>query len=448
MAGRRGRVVITYGTFDLLHRGHVNLLRRAKELGDYLIVGVTSEAYDRQRGKLNVRQSLAERIRNVERTGLADMIIVEEYEGQKVEDIERYDVDVFAIGSDWKGKFDYLKDLVEVVYLERTRGISSTELRGYLKLGIVGTGRIARRFVREARFVSGVVVDWVFHPKEARARAFAEELELGVGTGDWDRFLRAVDAVYVATPHPSHYEYILRALEAGKHVLSEKPMVLSAREARELFALAQSRGKVLLEAIKTAYAPGFRRLIGLARSRAVGRVVHVDATFTKLVEGGRELDPNQAGGSVTELASYVLLPMVKLFGTELEVSFRSLRGGSGVDIWTEILTRGKGVAGTGKVGLGVKEEGDLVIGGTEGYLYVPAPWWQPRVFEIRREDPAKREQFCDVFAGDGLRYELAHFAQLIQQGELESHLLRPKESVFLASVIERFREGHGVDWLV
>ena len=105
--------VITYGTFDLFHIGHLNLLKRAKELGDYLIVGVTSESYDRSRGKLNVRQSLAERMDNVKRTELADEIIVEEYKGQKIEDIQKYNVDIFVIGSDWKGKFDYLKKYCE-----------------------------------------------------------------------------------------------------------------------------------------------------------------------------------------------------------------------------------------------------------------------------------------------------------------------------------------------
>lgn len=92
--------VITYGTFDLLHYGHINLLKRARKLGDYLIVGVTSENYDKYRGKLNVSQSLAERIRNVMDTGLADEIVVEEYEGQKIDDITRLKVDIFVVGSD------------------------------------------------------------------------------------------------------------------------------------------------------------------------------------------------------------------------------------------------------------------------------------------------------------------------------------------------------------
>ena len=121
--------VITYGTYDLLHYGHIKLLERAKALGDYLIVGVTADDFDKTRGKINVQQSLMERIEAVRATGLADKIIVEEYEGQKIDDIRRYDVDIFTVGSDWAGKFDYLNEYCKVVYLPRTEGISSSEVR-------------------------------------------------------------------------------------------------------------------------------------------------------------------------------------------------------------------------------------------------------------------------------------------------------------------------------
>lgn len=113
--------VITYGTYDLLHYGHIRLLERAKALGDYLIVGVTADDFDKNRGKINVQQSLSERIAAVRDTGLADEIIVEEYEGQKIDDIRRLDVDIFTVGSDWVGYFDYLKEYCKVVYLERTQ---------------------------------------------------------------------------------------------------------------------------------------------------------------------------------------------------------------------------------------------------------------------------------------------------------------------------------------
>ena len=121
--------VITYGTFDLFHQGHYNILKRARELGDYLVVGVTSESYDIERGKLNVQDSLLKRIENVRKTGFADEIIVEEYQGQKLNDITKYNIDLLVVGSDWRGKFDYLKNYCEVVYLERTKNISSTKLR-------------------------------------------------------------------------------------------------------------------------------------------------------------------------------------------------------------------------------------------------------------------------------------------------------------------------------
>ena len=110
--------VITYGSYDMLHYGHIKLLERAKALGDYLVVGVTSDDYDKTRGKINLQQSLMERVEAVKSTGIPDEVIVEEYEGQKIDDIKRYDIDIFTVGSDWQGKFDFLQEYgCDVVYL-------------------------------------------------------------------------------------------------------------------------------------------------------------------------------------------------------------------------------------------------------------------------------------------------------------------------------------------
>ena len=169
--------VITYGTFDLFHEGHYRLLERAKALGDYLIVGVTTEEYDQTRGKLNVMDALMTRIENVRKTGFADEIIIEESPGQKFRDIKKYQVDIFTVGSDWTGQFDYLKDYCQVIYLERTKNISSTMLRIQNKhiqrIGIIGTGRIAGRFIPEAKLVSGISVEAVYNPHVESALHFA-----------------------------------------------------------------------------------------------------------------------------------------------------------------------------------------------------------------------------------------------------------------------------------
>jgi len=436
--------VITYGTFDLLHYGHINLLKRAKALGDYLIVGVTSENYDRYRGKLNVRQSLSERIQNVMSTGLADDIVVEEYEGQKIDDIVRLKADIFAIGSDWVGRFDYLKEYCQVVYLERTKGISSTELRSQqhplVRLGIVGSGRIANRFIPESKFVSGVTVEGVFNPHLDSAEKFAQKHELAFYTDDYDSFLKRVNAVYIASPHETHGAYAERALLAGKHVLCEKPMSFSPDEAERLYALAREQNLVLMEAIKTLYCPGFQRLVSCAKSGKIGRIVSVDAAFTKLVPPHRrEIRDKRFGGSMTELGTYPLLAILKLLGFDYkQINFFSFRGEKdGVDLFTQIRLEYPEAIAAAKVGLGVKSEGSLVISGTRGYIYVPAPWWKTEYFELRFENPNEVEKNFYKFSGDGLRYELVEFLERIAKGQMDDNCC--KLSLEIARVMEIYR---------
>lgn len=126
-----GKTVLTYGTFDLFHIGHLNILKRLSELGDRLIVGVSTDEFNAIKGKKPV-VPFEQRIEIVRALSCVDMAIPESNWAQKREDIEKYSVDVFGIGEDWKGKFDDLEDKVEVVYLPRTSGISTTEMKRVL----------------------------------------------------------------------------------------------------------------------------------------------------------------------------------------------------------------------------------------------------------------------------------------------------------------------------
>lgn len=436
--------VITYGTFDLFHEGHYRLLKRAKALGDYLIVGVTTESFDKARGKLNVVDSLMTRIENVKRTGFANEIIIEEAVGQKFSDIKKYHIDIFTVGSDWEGKFDYLKDHCEVIYLERTKNISSTMLRAKKKriqrLGVIGTGRIAGRFMSEVRSVSGIEVQSVYNPHPVSALKFAEQWDLDAYRNLED-FYRNIDAVYIASPHGSHYEYIRSALAHGKHVLAEKPMVLKRREAEEVFARAKEQGLILFEGIKTAYCPGFHKLLGVAFSGRIGAIRNIEACFTKLENPQtRELTDPAFGGSFLELGSYVLLPVIKLFGTDYtSVRFDTIDEANGLDLFTKASFRYPAGIATVTVGLGVKAEGRLLISGTNGYIVVGAPWWKTSYFEVHYEDPNKVEKYTESFLDFGLRYEISDFLSRMTDRQEDFKLTRG-ESVAMAEIMEKFME--------
>lgn len=445
------KTIITYGTFDLFHEGHYNILKRAKELGDYLIVGVTSEYYDTMRGKLNVVESLMERVEHVRESGFADQIIIEDHVGQKIEDIQKYHVDTFVIGSDWLGKFDYLKEYCEVIYLDRTRGVSSTMRRSenyeLIRTGIIGCGRIANRFVPEARYVSGFHVEGVYNPNIESAKRFADKHELDFASDDFEYFLKNINSVYIASPHHTHYMYAKKAIENGKHVLCEKPMVLNRAEAEELFELAKKKNVVLMEAIKTAYSPGFVRLLGMAKSGLIGRIVDVEACFTKLSQDDvREIKDKECGGSFTELASYTLLPIIKLMGVDYsDINFDVVEKSCGVDGYTKAYLHYPDGIAMSKTGLKVKSDGHLLISGTNGYIMVKAPWWKTSEFEICYEDFEKNEKVFTKFQGEGLRYEISDFVAAINGYRNEDFKLTKKESIVLAEIMEKFLKFRNSD---
>ncbi len=439
--------VITYGTYDLLHQGHINLLRRAKELGDYLIVGVTNDSFDRDRGKLNVRNNVLERVEAVKATGYADLIIIEDYVGQKIDDIQKYDVDIFAIGSDWEGKFDYLKEFCEVVYLPRTEGISSTMLRDEstkdVRIGIIGCGRVARRFPSEADVVSGVKVVAAYDINPLAARTLASMSEQIVAYDNLGDFYNNVDAVYIATPHLAHYEYIKRSIEACKHVLCETPLVLRGDIATKVYSMAKEKGVFLMEANKTAHCPAFNHVMVMIKSGVIGEVVDVEASLSKLWDDDmslREFDPKQAGGSMYELGSYPLLPILKLCGINYEDLRLYSRMKDGVDMYTKgVLCYPKAICSF-KVGLGVKTEGNLVVSGTKGYAYVPAPWWKTDYFELRYEDQNQNKKFFYKWDGAGLRYEIQEFISCIVNHRQSTARLRRRESIAMAEIMQQFTD--------
>lgn len=403
--------VITYGTYDLLHHGHIRLLERAKALGDYLIVGVTADDFDKTRGKINVQQSLIERIDAIKATGLADEIIIEEYEGQKIDDIKKYDVDIFTVGSDWIGKFDYLNEYCEVVYLERTKGISSSELREEkraIHLGLVGNAAFLNKIKDESEYVNGLQITSLCTDNLDVMNNHLKNIDFI--TNDYSELLANVDAVYIRSLPNEHYKQIKQALNMGKHVLCESPLTLDEQQSKELFEMAKSKNLILMEAIKTAYATAYRRLLLLVKSGKIGDVISVDATCTSLQS------KNGDWPGIYEWGPTALLPVLQILGTDCrEFKIIShINKETNRDSFTKIDFLYDHSVASIKVGDGVKSEGELIISGTKAYAYVPAPWWKTDYFEIRYENQNDNKRYFYQLDGEGIRHELVSFIKSIE----------------------------------
>ena len=439
------RKVITYGTYDLLHYGHIRLLQRAKALGDYLIVGVTADSFDQARGKLNVEQSLMERIEGVRATGIADEIIVEEYEGQKIDDIRRLGVDVFTVGSDWRGKFDYLKEYCEVVYLDRTKGVSSTELRSEshsLRLGLVGESSILNKVERESHFVNGMQISGVCAANSTRLTKSLKQMAMPMER--LDELAEGSDALYIISKPRFHYQHVRLALSKGCHVMCESPIAIRPAELQELRALAQQKGCLLVDGLKTAFSMAYFRLVLLAKSGIIGQIVSVDSTCTSMAdfETMDDGDVKSLWNSINAWGPTGLLPIFQLLGTDYSrklIATRLLDGVPDFDTFTKISFFYPHAVASMKVGQGVKSEGELIVSGTKGYIYVPAPWWKTDYFEIRYENPADNRRYFYQLDGEGIRFELVSFMKAIQTGQPMNYVDEAM-SAAIVSVVSDFYE--------
>jgi glycerol-3-phosphate cytidylyltransferase len=282
------KTVLTYGTFDLFHIGHHNILKRAKALGDRLVVGVTGEVYDLERGKLEVIDSLATRIANVKASGFVDEVFVEEYLGQKISDVQRYNADILVLGADWKGKVDYLNKYCEVVYLPRTKDISSTQLRNshILRVGLITDSADDGGFIRELHYLTTFHEQAVYAPDRKVAAHYKKTYNVDAYSTDDDSLktlLDSVDAVYIRRSADMK-RYLTAAIDARAHIITDK-IIGAAEELAEIYDRAGDANVLLIERTGMIYSRNWDQLVWMAHSGELGDIRAVNISFE--ADGGR-----------------------------------------------------------------------------------------------------------------------------------------------------------------
>ncbi|MDR0357489.1 MAG: adenylyltransferase/cytidyltransferase family protein [Clostridiales Family XIII bacterium] len=445
------RKIITYGTFDLFHEGHLSIIERAKALGDYLVVGVTGENYDMERGKLNVRDSLPTRIENVRKTGLADEIIVEEYPGQKIRDISKYGIDAIALGSDWTGKLDYLKQYCDVVYLERTKNVSSTKLREsngrIYRLGIISDDETDRDIVSESRSVSGLEVCGAYISNAEEARRFCAKYDLGEAFSSLDALFDASDIVYVRVNRESRYDCARRALERGKHVIMDFPSA-SRNELNELYEIAKRNEVVLYGSVPLAFLHTFRQLLWLLHGKTIGHVMSVSCVMPR-------------DGDAADTAILPVFAFVKILGADAknthhfsfgrEICAEPVSGNADARGCEPSVARREDSEAAydrltveyadacASVEFGTSEwmRSGMTILGSLGRVEIPGKWWNMSYFkaDVAGEESAKRYSFNAQ--GSGFRYLLHDMLLAIESGREEPGGMTREESLKIMDILEK-----------
>ena len=228
---------------------------------------------------------------------------------------------------------------------------------------------------------------------------------------DYDKLLENVDAGYIRSLPELHYQQIKKALTMGKSLLCESPLTLNEEETVELFSLAESKKLILMEAIKTAYATAFSRLLLLVKGGKIGKIVSVDTTCTSLRKDRTDWP------GIYEWGPTALLPILELLGYNFSERTILFQNQERADIFSKLEFVFDNAVASAKVGDGVKSEGELIISGTKGYAYVPAPWWKTDYFELRYENQSENRRYFYQLEGEGIRYELVAFARAIETGK-------------------------------
>jgi xylose dehydrogenase (NAD/NADP) len=308
---------------------------------------------------------------------------------------------------------------------------------GVTTWGFLSTAHINLKVLAGARGSDRVDVVAVASRDRARAEAYAREHGLERAYGSYDELLAdpAIDAVYISLPNSLHVEWALRALEAGKHVLCEKPLGRRAAEVEEAFVAAERAGRILMEAFMYRHHPQTRRLRELVEQGAVGRLQMIRAVFSFPVQGATNvrLDASLEGGSLMDVGCYCVSGARLLAGEPESVYGTQVETDDGVDgLFAGTLTFPDGVLATFHSGLHLPHQDELEAIGDEGSLLLDDPWHcQETVIEVRRGDGVER---VEVEAANSYRLELENMSDAIR-GEAEP-LLGREDAVAQARAIE------------
>ena len=316
------------------------------------------------------------------------------------------------------------------------------------KWGILGPGGIARAFAKDLQLLEGHEVAAVGSRTLSNAQEFAKTFG-GTAYGSYEELVAdpTVDAIYVATPHPSHKENVITALNAGKPVLCEKPFSVNAHEAREMVAAAEKNGVALMEAMWARFLPHYADVREIIASGVLGQILTVQADHgQRLADRNipRLVEPSLAGGALLDLGIYPVSFAHMILGNPAKITASAVLTEKGVDAQTSmIFDYADGAQAILTTTMIEQTPCRAVVAGVNGWLEIDRTFYNPTSMRVVLFDGSVT-QYPHTYTGHGLREQAEAFKKLVQSGKNQSEILTWKDTVDIMGTLDAVRSQIGL----
>jgi predicted dehydrogenase len=322
---------------------------------------------------------------------------------------------------------------------------------GQIRWGILGTGFIAGLQTQDLAD-NGFTVQAVGSRNAESSKAFSEKFGIPTAHGSYEALVAdpEVDVVYVASPHTYHHAHALLALNAGKHVLVEKPFTINAREAQEIFALAEAKGLVALEAMWSRFLPHMARLREIIQEGTLGEVRKVTASHNQDLPkdpAHRLNDPALGGGALLDLGVYPVSVALDVLGTPKTIRASASMTATGVDRQTAaIFEYPQGQQALIDCALDTASNNRAAVIGTEGWIDIESTWYNPTAFTVFDVQGNVLEKFEQPVNSRGMQFQAAEMERLVNEGAAAGNVLPPGESMAVMAVMDEIRRQIGLKY--